>query len=369
MISETVHRVRPWYRDTGVQASSAFTIAVLIFNLSAADSPGDQISGLLAVPPMLAAVLVQRARRVLIATAFALVAFFFTSWVSDVPFDRSQVARVIAIVVSSVVGVVAAQSRLNDLSRFLALGEVAKTAQKAIMRMSPPEADGVDAAVRYLSASSEANIGGDAYEALLTPFGLRVLVADARGKGLPAVLSSAVAIGAFREWAFVEEDLSDLLCRMDASVGREVEDADFVTALVAEFRDDELRYSCAGHPRPILLRHGVAKELPADPAPPLSLIQPHTPKVARMRMQKDDVVLMFSDGLSDSRNQHGEFFGVSDALLRVAEHAVSVEECADGVLTELRDFVQGGLEDDVALVALRITKPVAPLSAEGEDVA
>jgi serine phosphatase RsbU (regulator of sigma subunit) len=264
---------------------------------------------------------------------------------------------------------VAAESRLKDRRRFLALGEVAKTAQTAIMRMTPPEAEGVDAAVRYVSASTEANIGGDAYEALLTPFGLRVLVADARGKGLPAVLSSAVAIGAFREWAFVEEDLSDLICRMDASVAREVEDVDFVTALVAEFRDDELRYSCAGHPRPILLRQGTARELPAEAAPPLSLIRPYiTPKVARVRMQKDDVVLMFSDGLTDSRNEHGEFFGVSDALLRVAEHAVSVEECADGVLAELRDFVQGDLEDDVALVALRITKPVESLPPEEERV-
>ena len=369
MISETVRRVRPWYRDTGVQASSAFTVAVLIFNLAATDSPADQINGLLAVPPMLAAVLVQRARRVFIATAFAFAAFFLASWSSEAPFDRSQLARVMAIVVSSVVGVVAAESRLRDLSRFLALGEVAKTAQTAIMRMSPPEAEGVDAAVRYLSASSEANIGGDAYEALMTPYGLRVLVADARGKGLPAVLSSAVAIGAFREWAFVEEDLSDLLCRMDASVGREVDDADFVTALVAEFRDDELRYSCAGHPRPILLRDGVANELEADAAPPLSLIRPYvTPKVARVRMRKDDVVLMFSDGLSDSRNEDGEFFGVSDALLRVAEHAVSVEECADGVLSELRDFVQGDLTDDVALVALRITKPVEALPPENGDV-
>ena len=243
----------------------------------------------------------------------------------------------------------------------LALGEVAKTAQRAIMRMTPPDVDGVDAAVRYVSASTEANIGGDAYEALLTPFGLRVLVADARGKGLPAVLTSAVAVGAFREWAFVEPDLADLICRMDASVGREVHDADFVTALVAEFRNDTLRYVCAGHPSPILLRDGVARELPTDTVPPLSLIGDVAPKITTTRMRRNDVVLMFSDGLTDSRNELGEFFGVSDALLRVAEHAVDVEECADGVLGELRDFIKGDLEDDVALVALRITAHIEVL--------
>ena len=200
MISETAHRVPPWYRDRGVQTSTGFTIAVLVFNEYWAENPADQLNGLLAASPILAAVLVQRAPRVLIATAVALLAFWISA--SDMTFDASQAVRLIALLVSSIVGLLAAQSRLKDVGRLLALGEVAKMAQLAIMRMSPPQAEGVDAAVRYVSASTEANIGGDAYEAVLTPFGLRVLVADARGKGLPAVLSSAVAVGAFREWAF-----------------------------------------------------------------------------------------------------------------------------------------------------------------------
>jgi sigma-B regulation protein RsbU (phosphoserine phosphatase) len=367
VISETARRIQPWYQDRGVQASTAFTVVVFAFNEFGTSRPSDHVSGLLAVSPMLAAVLVQRAWRVWLATALALIAFLVGSLTDGMAFDRAQTARLIAVLVSAIVGVVAAESRLKDVSRMLALGEVAKTAQSAIMRMTPPQAEGVDAAVRYVSASTEANIGGDAYEAVLTPFGLRVLVADARGKGIPAVLPSAVAVGAFREWAFVEEDLGELLCRMDASVGREVGDADFVTALVAEFRDDVLRYACAGHPRPILLRAGMARELPTQTVPPLSLFTPDAPPaVSGVRMQKDDVVLMFSDGLTDSRNVHGEFFGVPDALLRVAEHAVTVEECADGVLAELKDFVKGDLEDDVALVALRITKPVETLSGDSQ---
>ncbi|HEX5018246.1 MAG TPA: PP2C family protein-serine/threonine phosphatase [Actinomycetes bacterium] len=366
MISETARRVQPWYRDRGVQASIALTAGVWGFNEFWADSAKDQLSGLLAAAPVLAAVLVQRASRVLIATGVALAAFFLSAL--DVPFDASQVVRLVAILLMSFVGLLAAESRLKNVSRLLAIGEVAKTAQLAIMRMTPPEAEGVDAAVRYVSASTEANIGGDAYEAVLTPFGLRVLVADARGKGIPAVLPSAVAVGAFREWAFVEEDLGDLISRMDASVAREVGDADFVTALVAEFRDDMLRYACAGHPRPLLLREGSARELDVVTCPPLSLVSPYvTPKVSAMRMRKDDVVLMFSDGLTDSRNSDGDFFEVPATLMRVAEYAVSVEECADGVLKELRDFVAGDLEDDVALVALRITKPVESLPEDESE--
>ncbi len=368
MISEKSRRVQPWYRDRGVQTSTVFTIAVTLFNVVAAKHTSQQVYGILAVAPMLAAVLVQRAWRVVIAAGIALVAFVLGSLSLDMTWDASQGARLTALVISAVVGYFAADSRLKDASRLFALGEVAKTAQRAIMRIDPPKADGVDAAVRYVSASSEANIGGDAYEAVLTPFGLRVLVADARGKGLPAVLSSAVVVGSFREWAYVEEDLGDLIGRMNASVGREVADADFVTALVAEFCDDQLRYVCAGHPPPLLLRNGSARELEVEPVPPLSLIPGSTtPQVASFRVRRDDVVLMFSDGMTDARNVHGEFFGVADSLVRVAARAATVEECADGVLDELRSFVEGDLEDDVALVALRVTRSIDPLPDDETD--
>lgn len=356
------------YRDRGMQASTAYTLAVTFYNVVVVVHSDQAVIGVLAVSPMLAAVLVQRAWRVAIAALIALVAFVIGSAFLEMSWDTSQLVRLTALIMSAIIGFFAAQSRLTEASRLVALGEVAKTAQRAIMRMDPPKVDGVDAAVRYLSASTEARIGGDAYEAVLTPFGLRVLVADARGKGLPAVLSSAVAVGAFREWAFVEEDLADLIGRMNASVAREADDADFVTALVAQFCGDELTYVCAGHPKPLLMRDGSARELDVHPVPPLSLIAGDiTPEVALLRVQRDDVILMFSDGLSDSRNIHGEFFGVSESLIRVAAHAADVNECADGVLDELREFVGEDLVDDVALVALRVTRAIDPLSEQSEN--
>lgn len=116
------------------------------------------------------------------------------------------------------------------------------------------------------------------------------------------------------------------------------------------------------------MRNGMAHELDVKPVPPLSLIAgDSTPQVASLLVRKGDVIMMFSDGLTDSRNVHGEFFGVSDSLVRVAAHAANVEECADGVLNDLREFVKEDLEDDVALVALRVTKAVEPLLDDTES--
>lgn len=364
MISDQLSQPCPWYRDRGLVASTAFTIAVLAYNVTANDI-SQQVHGVLAAAPMLAAVLVERVSRVAWATLVAVVALLIGTVPVHSDWDTAQSVRLASVVLTGVVGTFAADIRLRNQRRLVAMREVAKTAQRAVMRMTPPQAEGVDAAVRYVSASEAANIGGDAYEALLTPFGLRVLVADARGKGLPAVLSSAVALGAFREWAYEEKELTDLIDRMDASVTREVADEDFVTALVAEFSGNRLTYVSAGHPAPVLLRDGHARTLDVKPSPPLSLIsEGKRPTVGTVVLRRDDVVLLFTDGLADARNEAGEFFAVGAALERVAKDALTVDECADGLLAELRDYIHSDLEDDVAMVALRVTDPVERLTDE-----
>lgn len=369
MISDQLARPCPWYRDRGLVASTAFTVAVLAYNL-AADAVGEQVHGVLAASPMLAAVLVERVSRVAWATLVAVIAVVIGTLPIHADWDTSQYIRLGSVLLTGIVGTFAADVRLRNQRRLVAMREVAKTAQRAVMRMTPPQAEGVDAAVRYVSATEAANIGGDAYEALLTPFGLRVLVADARGKGLPAVLSSAVALGAFREWAYEERELIDLIDRMDASVTREVADEDFVTALVAEFSGNRLTYVAAGHPAPVLLRDGHARSLDVQPSPPLSLIsEGKRPSVGAVLLRRGDVVLMFTDGLADARNEVGEFFAVGAALERVARDALSVDECADGLLAELREYIHADLEDDVAMVALRVTDPVERLTEEGSEPA
>jgi hypothetical protein len=369
VISDQLSRPCPWYRDRGLIASTAFSVAVLAYNLTQ-DQLSEQVHGVLAASPMLAAVLVERVSRVAWATVVAVLAAVIGTMPAHANWDTSQNLRLGSILLTGVVGWFAADVRLRNQRRLVATREVAKTAQRAVMRMTPPQAQGVDAAVRYVSASEAANIGGDAYEALLTPFGLRVLVADARGKGLPAVLSSAVALGAFREWAYEERELTDLIDRMDASVTREVADEDFVTALVAEFSGNRLTYVAAGHPAPVLLRDGRARSLDVQPSPPLSLIsEGKRPVLGAVLLRRGDVLLMFTDGLADARNEMGEFFGVGEALERVAKDAQSVDECADGLLAELRDYIHSDLEDDVAMVALRVTDPVERLTEQSLDSA
>lgn len=110
----------------------------------------------------------------------------------------------------------------------------------------------------YLAAQEQARIGGDFYEAADTPYGLRLLIGDVRGKGLSAVGAASAVISCFREAAYDEPDLRGITHRLDTSINRHsatfpAHDLPerFATALIAEIPHGggHVRLLNCGHPR------------------------------------------------------------------------------------------------------------------------
>ncbi|MBL1082513.1 SpoIIE family protein phosphatase [Streptomyces actinomycinicus] len=106
--------------------------------------------------------------------------------------------------------------------RLQRIRSVAETAQRALMHPLPGRIGSLALHGVYLPAESEARIGGDFYEALATPYGIRILVGDVRGKGLPAVGASAALLGAFRELAHQEASLTRVAERLDERARRQI---------------------------------------------------------------------------------------------------------------------------------------------------
>src|SRR5204863_8153370 len=98
------------------------------------------------------------------------------------------------------------------------ISHIAEVAQRAILRDPPPNIDGVAIAARYVSAAEQAVIGGDLYETAYTPFGVRVIIGDVRGKGLDAVGIAAGVLSRFRERVLQTPDLADVARAVDQYV-------------------------------------------------------------------------------------------------------------------------------------------------------
>lgn len=125
---------------------------------------------------------------------------------------------------------------LKELSQVRA---VARAVQEVLLRPLPARIDGLAFHARQLSASRGADVGGDLYEAVATPHGVRVVIGDVRGHGLPAIGAVAAVLGSFREAAHDEPGLDGVLRRLDRAHQRHLRELWWQETVRAEGLDGE----------------------------------------------------------------------------------------------------------------------------------
>ncbi|HSE71324.1 MAG TPA: PP2C family protein-serine/threonine phosphatase [Nocardioidaceae bacterium] len=331
----------------GALLGSAWCLALFTFDVL--EGPTPQVVGQTAVAPMLAGVLAGP-RAVVAAGAVALGVTAIHGAMFDFATTPSQLIRLAVIATATVVGALVAVARRRGQEQLAVVEAVAEAAQSAILRPSPTTR-AAEVAVSYSSAQQRARVGGDAYEVQETPHGLRVLVADARGKGLPAVRLASAVLGAFREAAHRLPCLAEVAAAMDVTVRREGEPEDFVTAVLAEYADGRLTLVNCGHPDPLLLGPGRSAAIePPRRWEPLGLL-PGAPEAWHADLTGEDVVLLYTDGVVEGRDATGAEFDLARAATgSPTEHLPAL---LDTILAALRRHTGGTLTDDLAMVALR----------------
>ncbi|WUH93387.1 serine/threonine-protein phosphatase [Streptomyces sp. NBC_00433] len=279
--------------------------------------------------------------------------------ITDIPDHDVFFGQAFAYALVTLFSVYIAWRRETGAKAFTAIASVAEAAQHALMRPPEPRVGHVRLAVRYVSAADAAQIGGDLYAVLETPHGVRALIGDVRGKGLPAVQTSAVVLGAFREAAFDEGGLDTVARRVDTSVGRHVTTGDFITALFAQFdRPDSVELLHYGHVAPLRVsRDGAVDTLsPAEPWVPLGLadLVSGGPTSWRAAMHPGDVLVLCTDGVIEARSPlDGTFYPLGERVgAIVASAGADLDAAVEGVYADLLRHAGGSLSDDVVLLFL-----------------
>ncbi|MGC0420637.1 PP2C family protein-serine/threonine phosphatase [Embleya sp. AB8] len=240
---------------------------------------------------------------------------------------------------------------------------VAEAAQEVLLPQVPQTMGPLTVGVRYRAAAAEARIGGDLYEVVPTPFGIRVAIGDVRGKGLGAVRTAAAVLSAFREAAYEEQDLPGVARRLSASLERRLgeDDEEFVTLILLGFPHDtdSVDVLNCGHPAPLLLRGAHARPLdPPAPTPPLGILDLRRLElpVLRVPLLRDDRLLLYTDGIIEARNAAGEFYPLPD---RAPDALPGVEDTLDRLEADVQRHVGHPLQDDAAMVLLQYRPVVA----------
>ncbi|MDF5756795.1 PP2C family protein-serine/threonine phosphatase [Spongiactinospora sp. TRM90649] len=362
------HRARPSTTRTLLLLLPYAVMAVV----SLADwqiGPDVGLLPLLALGPAFASVACDIRRTGMVGcVAVALCLLLSTS--NEIGQGRLQVALV-AIVGVTMASLVASAARTRHERRLADVQSVAEAAQRVLLRPVPRRVGpGLGVAVSYTSAVAEARIGGDLYEVVTHPRGVRVIVGDVQGKGLEAVETAAIVLGAFREAAYDERDLLGVATRLENALSRRLTGEQFVTAVLAEVGDeDEIAILNCGHPAPLIIRADGGAEFaePPEETPPLGLawLKPETPMVHVEQFGEDDQILLYTDGIIEARDHGGAFYPLTDRvhLLTGADPQTSL----DGLRADLLKHVGRPLSDDAAMLLLRksaVPRDTAPGDAD-----
>ncbi|WP_240134536.1 PP2C family protein-serine/threonine phosphatase [Streptomyces sp. MUM 178J] len=253
-------------------------------------------------------------------------------------------------------GVAAAVMRQRREAELAGVRSIAEVAQRVLLRPVPRSAGHLRVAVSYTSAVAEARIGGDLYEVVTSPGGVRVVVGDVQGKGLEAVETAAVVLGAFREAAHDEPDLMSVSARLERAVDRTLRGEKFVTAVLAEITSTgRVTFLNYGHPPPMIVRPDGAARFAEPPqyALPLGLAAHGTPgpEPYTAPFAPGDQLLLYTDGVSEARDRERNFYPLAEraGLLKDPDPEAALE----ALRHDLSRHAEGPPHDDAAMLLIR----------------
>ncbi|MFF6998603.1 SpoIIE family protein phosphatase [Streptomyces sp. NPDC008313] len=218
-----------------------------------------------------------------------------------------------------------------------------------------PELPGADVVVRYVPASRQTEIGGDFYAALPTSEGILTAVGDVVGHSLEAATVMVEIRHALRAYCIEDGDPAVLARRLDRMLRHYHPDVTATVCLVlVEPATGRTRIANAGHIPPLVVRDGGSAEYVKVTGPLLGVGLDHPPPT-EIALDPADRLLLVTDGLIETR---GTDLAVSMERLRVA--AADAPAGTAALCDTLLDCFGHEGEDDIALLALRLTDDLTP---------
>jgi len=236
--------------------------------------------------------------------------------------------------------------------------EIARSVQRDLLPSSKRELDGFEVAADYLPAS---RVSGDFYDA----FPVRneraaFVLGDVSGKGLPAALLMGVMHGTVRLSSWTDSQLQnqEATRQINRLLFQRAATERYATMFWSYFdpRSQHLKYINAGHCPPLLVKAARRKTILrlSIGGPVLGLLADAEYQQGSVRLEPNDVLVLYSDGIVEAANSTGEEFGEDRVLAIVREHSEdTAEEIRNHILAAADAFTgQSEPEDDRTLVVI-----------------
>ena len=262
-------------------------------------------------------------------------------------------------VMANVAAIRIEHARLNEIEeaeRAMAKDmQQAALIQRGLLPAAPPSIAGLDIAGKTMSCRT---VGGDYYDFLVFPDGrVGLLVGDVAGKGMPAALLMS-SLQARVQVLFEEANgLADKMGRLNKAICSHCPDNRFITFFMAVLdpRSGELVYSNAGHNPPLVVRGAEGVETLRGGGVILGILPMAAYQESRVELGPGDILVLFSDGVTEAVNSNDEDFGEARLAALVTSlrdrPAAQIVEAIDAAVCE---FTEGApAADDITVVIAR----------------
>jgi serine phosphatase RsbU (regulator of sigma subunit) len=242
---------------------------------------------------------------------------------------------------------------------------IATTLQRSLLPPRLPVIPGLAIAARFRAAGPGTEVGGDFYDLFESRDQWMVMMGDVTGKGPGAAAITSLARYTMRTVAQYEQDPTEMLRRLNATLGADPDRRQICTAVCVGVHGGgepgapiALDVVCAGHPSPLLVGADGTVRAVGRPGTLLGAFPEGRWTVSEVTLARGDALVLYTDGVTDTRGPEGRF-GTErlEALLREIG-PVDAEEIAGGIDAALQDF--GEQRDDVAVLVLSATAEDAP---------
>jgi serine phosphatase RsbU (regulator of sigma subunit) len=246
----------------------------------------------------------------------------------------------------------AAQARLIEQERTEYELRTARRVQERILPKALPDVEGWTLTTCWHPARS---VGGDFYDCFAVDDDhIAVIIGDVTGKGVPAALVMATTCSLVR---FVAEQLQTpgaMLARINDRIAADIPEKMFVTCLIAvlELSTGHVRFANAGHNLPLVRGTDGVRTLYAR-GMPLGLMKGTEYEESEDVIAAGELLLLYSDGIVEARNQRRELFGDRRLSAFIATLPAQ-QHLPESVCNEVWRFTGEGLqqEDDITMFVL-----------------
>jgi len=256
----------------------------------------------------------------------------------------------------------AAQGNLVEQERLQKEMQVAQEIQQSLLPRNVPELEGYEIGALYRAAKE---VGGDYYDFLhVDERTVGVVVADVSGKGVPGSLVMTMIRTALRMEARGNRSASDVMARMNTFVTEDMKKGMFVTMfyVVLDSVNRIVTYASAGH-NPMILYRGESdatyflkpKGIPVGIDAPDADLFRRTISVERLTLKQDDMLVIYTDGITEAMNPGRDQFGEPRLLGAIKKYGhLTAQEFTEALDREIHEFTAGAAQnDDITLVAIK----------------